>query len=96
MTVQYDDRKGLTYDAPAQMSPMAYRSVQPGRHAGVAPESAPTLTDVALTEKHPVRAVLHDYFAWATTTTMSRYHDSADDVPDDLHIPHWSWHGLTS
>ena len=50
MTVQYDDRKGLTYDAPAQMSPMAYRSVQPGRHAGVAPESAPTLTDVALTD----------------------------------------------
>lgn len=54
------------------------------------------MTDVALTQKHPVRAVLHDYFAWATTTTMSRYHDSADDVPDDLHIPHWSWHGLTS
>lgn len=54
------------------------------------------MTDVALSEKDPVRAVLHDYFAWATTTAMSRYHDSGDDVPDDLHIPHWSWHGLTS
>jgi len=38
--------------------------------------------------------VLHDYFAWATTTTMSRYHDSADDVPEGLTIPRWSWDGL--
>ena len=50
------------------------------------------LTDVGLTD--PVRAVLHDYFAWATTTTMARYHDSADDVPADLAIPQWSWDGL--
>ena len=42
----------------------------------------------------PVRQVLHDYFAWATTTTMARYHDSADDVPDGLNIPHWAWDGL--
>src|SRR6266705_6538895 len=26
-----------------------------------------------------LRQVLHDYFAWATTTTMARYHRSADD-----------------
>ena len=51
------------------------------------------LTDVGLTED-PVRAALHDYFAWATTTTMARYHRSADDVPDGLQIPHWSWDGL--
>ena len=38
--------------------------------------------------------VLHDYFAWATTNTMGRYHDSADDVPKGLQIPKWSWHGL--
>jgi hemoglobin len=38
--------------------------------------------------------VLHDYFAWVTTTTMSRYHQSADDVPKSLSIPHWSWDGL--
>jgi hemoglobin len=52
------------------------------------------LEDVGLTAADPVRQVLHDYFAWATTTTMSRYHDSADDVPDGLTIPHWSWDGL--
>ena len=40
-----------------------------------------------------VRQVLHDYFAWATTTTMARYHRSADDVPDGLRIPRWSWDG---
>jgi hemoglobin len=42
----------------------------------------------------PVRQVLHDYFAWATTTSMARYHASADDVPDGLRIPRWSWDGL--
>lgn len=51
------------------------------------------LDDVGFTEQ-PLRRVLHDYFAWATTTTMSRYHESADDVPDGLSIPHWSWDGL--
>jgi hemoglobin len=52
------------------------------------------MTDIALSQNDPVRAVLHDYFAWATTTTMSRYHESADEVPDGLRIPHWSWDGL--
>jgi hemoglobin len=52
------------------------------------------LSDVGLPEHDAVRPVLHDYFAWATTTTMSRYHDSADDVPDGLPIPRWSWDGL--
>jgi hemoglobin len=51
------------------------------------------LTDVGIADG-PLRQVLHDYFAWATTTTMSRYHASADDVPDGLRIPHWSWDGL--
>jgi hemoglobin len=51
------------------------------------------LRDVGLTAE-PLGQVLHDYFAWATTTTMARYHDSADDVPGDLAIPHWSWDGL--
>jgi hemoglobin len=37
---------------------------------------------------------LHDYFGWAATTTMSQYHRSADDVPDGLRIPRWSWDGL--
>jgi hemoglobin len=42
----------------------------------------------------PLRQVLHDYFAWATTTTMARYDESADDVPDGMTIPKWSWTGL--
>jgi hemoglobin len=50
--------------------------------------------DAGLDEAGPLRQVLHDYFAWATTTTMARYHDSADDVPEGLSIPHWSWDGL--
>ena len=53
------------------------------------------LTDVSLTED-PLRSVLHNYFAWATTTTMYRYHRSADDVPADLPMPRWSWDGLQS
>jgi hemoglobin len=52
------------------------------------------LADVGLNPADPVRQVLHDYFAWATTTTMARYHDSADDVPAGLGIPRWSWDGL--
>ena len=52
------------------------------------------LTDVGLGEGSRVRRVLHDYFAWATTTTMGRYHRAADDVPAGLAIPHWSWNGL--
>jgi hemoglobin len=51
------------------------------------------LADVALADDR-VGRVLHDYFAWATSTTMSRYHRSADDVPDGLRIPRWSWDGL--
>jgi hemoglobin len=51
------------------------------------------LLDVGLTTE-PLRQLLHDYFAWATTTTMSRYHESADDVPERLTIPEWSWDGL--
>jgi hemoglobin len=54
------------------------------------------MTDVGLSGDAPVRGVLHDYFAWATTTTMALYHQSADEVPDGLRIPHWSWNGLQS
>ena len=52
------------------------------------------LEDVGLAGDEALRQVLHDYFAWATTTTMARYHRSADDVPDGLSIPRWSWDGL--
>ena len=52
------------------------------------------MTDAGIGSEAAVRPVLHDYFAWATTTTMNRYHRSADDVPDGLRIPTWSWDGL--
>ena len=54
------------------------------------------LEDVGLARDERLRRVLHDYFAWVTTTTMSRYHHSAEDVPDGLQIPKWSWQGLVS
>ena len=52
------------------------------------------LADVGLANDDVLGRVLHNYFAWATTTTMARYHQSADDVPSGLSIPHWSWDGL--
>ena len=43
----------------------------------------------------PLRQVLHTDFAWATTTTtMAHYHHCADDVPEGMSIPQWSWDGL--
>jgi len=52
------------------------------------------LIDVGLASEAALGQVLHDYFAWATTTTMARYHHSADEVPSGLSIPRWSWDGL--
>lgn len=52
------------------------------------------LVDVGLADDCTLQQVLHDDFAWATTTTMSRYHQSAHDVPGGLSVPHWSWDGL--
>ena len=52
------------------------------------------LTDLGLDGNEALRRTLHDYFAWATRTTMSRYHDSPDDVPDGLRLRRWSWDGL--
>jgi hemoglobin len=52
------------------------------------------LGDIGIVEDSALRHTLNDYFAWATTTTMARYHHFAADVPAGLHIPHWSWDGL--
>jgi hemoglobin len=52
------------------------------------------LTDIGVAEDAPLRLVLHDYFEWVTTTSYSRFHGSADDVPAGLALPHWSWSGL--
>jgi len=54
------------------------------------------LEDAGFAGDERLRQVLHDYFAWATTTTMNRYHDSRERVPAGLHIPKWSWDGLVS
>lgn len=51
------------------------------------------LIDVPIADAK-LRGVLHDYFSWATTQTMARYPESADDVPTGLKIPRWSWDGL--
>jgi hemoglobin len=51
------------------------------------------LTDIGLAGDDRLREVLHDYFSWATTVAMTKYH-SADHVPADLPIPQWSWDGL--
>ena len=50
------------------------------------------LVDADLAKDDRLRQVLHDYFAWATTN-VNRFHESADDVPRGLPIPHWSWDG---
>jgi hemoglobin len=54
------------------------------------------LVDTGLADDERIHRTLHDYFAWATTTTMSRFHRSAEDVPDGLSIPQWSWDGLVA
>ena len=51
------------------------------------------LDDVGLVQASALRQALHDYFAWATTTTMARYPASKRDVPVGLAIPRWSWDG---
>jgi hemoglobin len=50
------------------------------------------LSDVGVTDARLMQ-VLHDYFAWATRTTLSHY-ELVADVPTDLTIPRWSWDGL--
>ncbi|HET8600045.1 MAG TPA: group II truncated hemoglobin [Segeticoccus sp.] len=52
------------------------------------------LVDAGLADDDRLRQVLHDYWAWATTTSMYRYHESADAVPNGLPLPRWSWDGL--
>lgn len=54
------------------------------------------LDDTGLGRDDRLGRALHDYFAWATTTSMAQYHRSPDDVPDGLAIPHWSWEGLVA
>ena len=71
-------------------------SPSPGRHRRDRRAVAcfdEALADVGLTAGEPLWQALHDYFARATATTMSRYQDCVDDVPAGLTIPRWSWDG---
>ncbi len=52
------------------------------------------LEDAGFASDERLQTALHDYFTWATTTTMAQYHRSAHDVPNGLQIPKWSWSGL--
>jgi hemoglobin len=52
--------------------------------------------DAGLAETGSLRQVLHDYFAWATSTHLTQYHESADEVPEGMSIPRWSWGGRQS
>src|SRR5690349_11524101 len=54
------------------------------------------LVDARLAANEPLREALLRYFAWATTTTMGRYRESAADVPEVMSIPKWSWEGPTA
>jgi len=89
----YSDRYGSETDVVRMHSgnglhqEMDQRAIQCFDHA---------LEDVGLSRDERLRTILHDYFAWATTTTMARYHRSAKDVPDGLIIPKWSWNGLVT
>jgi hemoglobin len=51
------------------------------------------LDDAGLPADPPLRQVLIDYFAWGIEH-MDRYPGSADEVPEGLPLPHWSWDGL--
>ncbi|HWD83897.1 MAG TPA: DUF6596 domain-containing protein [Kribbella sp.] len=49
------------------------------------------MTDADLTDPR-LRQFLHDYFAWATFTTMYRHR--TEDIEDGQTVPQWSWDGL--
>ena len=53
---------------------------------------AQAIDDAGLPADERLRTALKDWFRWATTG-MGAYHESADDVPAGLALPHWSWQG---
>jgi hemoglobin len=53
---------------------------------------AAALDDAGLPDDPRLRSSLTAYFRWAAGV-MSTYPESADDVPDGLTLPRWSWDG---
>jgi hemoglobin len=49
--------------------------------------------DAGLPDDPELRGALRAYMEWAVGT-MTAHPDSADDVPADQPVPHWSWDGL--
>ena len=54
---------------------------------------AAAVEDAGLADDPSVRDALVAYFTWATGY-LATYHGSADEVPDALTVPQWSWDGL--
>ena len=52
------------------------------------------LSDVGFEQESQLAQVLHDYFAWATTTTMSRYPEYRGGRARRTEHPRWSWDSL--
>jgi len=52
------------------------------------------LDDIGIARDAALWRVLHEYFAWATTVSMNRYHRAKKDVPEGMRLPKWSWEGL--
>ena len=50
------------------------------------------LADAGLPEDAELRATLTAWFRWGVGL-MDSHPDSADDVPDDLPLPVWTWEG---
>jgi hemoglobin len=50
------------------------------------------MDDAGLPDEPRLRATLTAWFTWATAL-MAAYPRSADDVPESLPMPHWSWGG---
>jgi hemoglobin len=50
------------------------------------------MDDAGLPEDPELRATLTAWFRWGIGL-MDAHPDSADTVPDDLRLPHWSWDG---
>ncbi|MEZ5920517.1 MAG: hypothetical protein R3C60_04105 [Parvularculaceae bacterium] len=52
------------------------------------------LEDIGLSKDDTLGNCSTTISSWMTTTTMARYHRSANDVPNDHRIQRWSWNGL--
>jgi hemoglobin len=53
---------------------------------------ARALDDAAIPDDPELRASLVSWFHWGVGL-MGEYHANADEVPDTLPMPHWSWDG---